>query len=153
MSQNISNHVKTLAAPNTINDRRGLILIVEDHDDTRTLYQFILESRNFSVAVASDGEQAVKLAKETKPNLILMDSNLPGMDGVMAAHEIRQHRSGRHVPIIFLSGDAQPVSQIKAINAGADEYLVKPINLDDLTTAIERQLKKRARRGPRFASN
>ena len=133
------------ACLNTSDDHAPLILVVEDHEDTRSLYRFVLESRNFLVAIAVDGEQAVKLAKEKKPHLILMDTNLPGMDGVMAAREIREFDGDGHIPIIFVSGDAQPELKLKAIKAGGDEYLVKPINLDDLNKAIERQLELRSR--------
>src|SRR5204863_670026 len=88
------------ACLNTSDDHAPLILVVEDHEDTRSLYCFVLESRNFLVAIAVDGEQAVKLAKEKKPHLILMDTNLPGMDGVMAAREIREFDGDGHIPII-----------------------------------------------------
>jgi CheY-like chemotaxis protein len=117
-----------------------LILIVEDHDDTRMLYRFVLESSSYRVAEAKNGEEAVHLALKLRPSLIVMDSNLPGMDGVMVARHLRDHFDGNRIPILFLSGDAHPQLRIAALKAGGDEYLVKPVELDYFQATVEKLL-------------
>lgn len=123
---------------------RPLLLLVEDHEDTRDLYRFALERRGYRIIEANDGEDAVRLADTLRPDLILMDSILPRVDGVMAAVRIRKNAALYDVPIIFVSGQAETHRQVEALAAGGDEYLIKPVNLNDLEIAIERQLLKRS---------
>jgi DNA-binding response OmpR family regulator len=130
--------------------QRPLLLLVEDHDDTRDLYRFVLERQGYRIIEAHDGEEAVRMAEALLPNLILMDSVLPLVDGVMAAIQIRQIPALHDVPIIFVSGQAETRRQVEALAAGGDEYLIKPLNLNELETAVERQLLKR--RHATFAS-
>lgn len=117
-----------------------LILLVEDHDDTRMMYRFVLEGCSYRVVEAKNGEEAVQLAESLRPSLIVMDSNLPGMDGLMVTQHLRTHVDGDRIPILFLSGDAHPRLRIAALNAGGDEYLVKPVDLDHFQKTIERLL-------------
>lgn len=123
-----------------------LILIVEDHDDTRMMYRFVLEGCSYRVAEAKNGAEGVRLAETLRPSLIVMDSNLPGMDGLMVTRHLRSHVDGDRVPILFLSGDAHPQLRIAALNAGGDEYLVKPVDLDHFQVAIERLLSQNPQR-------
>lgn len=117
-----------------------LILLVEDHDDTRLMYRFVLEGCSYRVAEAKDGQEAVKLAETLRPSLIVMDSNLPGMDGLMVTQHLRNHLDGNRIPILFLSGDAHPQLRVAALNAGGDEYLVKPVDLERFQTTVEKLL-------------
>ena len=117
-----------------------LILLVEDHDDTRGLYRYVLELQGYRVVEAKDGEEAVRLAESMLPDLILMDTNLPRVDGVMATSRIREHSALHNVRIIFVSGNAEPRWRSVALSAGADEYLVKPVSLDVLEKAVANQL-------------
>lgn len=126
-----------------------LILIVEDHDDTRMMYRFVLETCSYRVAEAKDGEEGLHLALDLRPSLIVMDSNLPGMDGMMVARYLRDHLDGNRIPILFLSGDAHPKLRIAALNAGGDEYLVKPVEIGKFQATVAKllgstQLKKAA---------
>jgi DNA-binding response OmpR family regulator len=120
-----------------------LLLLVEDHDDTRFLYRFVLEKRGYRVIEAIDGEDAVRLAGNLLPDLIIMDSVLPRVDGVMAAIRIRQNFALNAVPIIFVSGQAEQRRQVEALAAGGDEYLTKPVDLNQLELAVQRHLLKR----------
>ena len=116
------------------------ILIVDDHEDTRALLRYVFESHRYEVTEAADGAEAVRLAEAILPNLILMDTRLSKMTGVEATRCIRGNGHNRNVPIVFLSGQAQPQSRLLALAAGADEYLVKPVSLEELEKVIERLL-------------
>lgn len=126
-------------------DLPPLVLIVEDHEDTRELYRYLLEGSGFRVIEAGDGEQGVAIAQSSQPDLILMDTNLPHLDGIMAMHLIRELQPISTIPIIFLSGHAQPEARAKALENGGNDYLVKPVDPIDLEVAVHRQLGLRAR--------
>jgi CheY-like chemotaxis protein len=118
-----------------------LVLIVEDHHDTRFMLRTILEMRGgVSVVEAENGEEATALAESQRPDLILMDGTLPLVDGFAATRRIRELTSVRDVPIIFLSGHAQPAHEAKAFAAGCTDYLVKPFALGELERVLERHL-------------
>ncbi len=120
---------------------RPLVLVVEDHQDTRSMLRTILEMRGgVSVIEAENGEEATALAESLRPDLILMDGTLPLVDGFAATRRIRELTSGRDVPIIFLSGHAQPASEAKAFAAGCTDYLVKPFALGELERVLVRHL-------------
>jgi CheY-like chemotaxis protein len=118
-----------------------LVLIVEDHPDTRELLKYLIESSGYRVLEAGDGEEAVRLAECLLPNLILMDTSLPHVDGLMATERIRKLKIARKVTIIFLSGHAQPEARAMALAAGGDDYFVKPINFEKLESALEKYLR------------
>jgi CheY-like chemotaxis protein len=135
---------KGRSAPVQAQVRDACVLVVEDHEDTRLMLRTILELRGgISVVEAENGEIAIALAERLHPDLILMDTDLPLLDGYMATRRIRQLTSTREVPIIFLSGHAQPVAQAKAFDAGCTDYLVKPFALGEMERVIERHLSQR----------
>ena len=123
-----------------------LVLLVEDHEDTRELLRFVAESRGCRVVEATDGEEAVRLACNSVPDVILMDTSLPRVDGLMATQRIRQIEGLTEVPVIFISGHARPEDEAKAFAAGATAYFIKPIRLSDLEYALEMQLTRRPTR-------
>jgi len=116
------------------------VLVVEDHEDTRLMLRTVLEMENFSVLEAVDGRDALELALLEKPDIILMDLTLPVVDGVTATRAIRKNKTIGKTPIIFLSGRAEPAGRKAAFAAGCDDYLVKPINLDDVISLMRRWL-------------
>jgi two-component system, cell cycle response regulator DivK len=119
----------------------SLVLIVEDHEDTRLMLRTILELRGgISVVEAEDGEIAASLVESLHPDLILMDGTLPFVDGFEATRRIRELASGFDVPIVFLSGHAQPASEARAFASGCTDYLVKPFALGELERVLERHL-------------
>ncbi|HVF87254.1 MAG TPA: response regulator [Pyrinomonadaceae bacterium] len=117
-----------------------LVLVVEDHDDTRFMLGMLLKMRGFEVVEAGDGEEAIRVAERERPGLILMDATLPHLDGLAATRQIRQLASLEGVPIIFLSGYAEPAFCAVAFEAGCDEYLNKPVDFDQLDDVLERHL-------------
>lgn len=116
-----------------------LVLIVEDHEDTRFMLRTVLERRGgVSVVEAENGEIAITLVESLHPDLILMDGTLPLLDGFAATRRIRELASGCDVPIVFLSGHAQPASEAQAFAAGCNDYLTKPFTLGELKRILER---------------
>lgn len=135
---------KDLAPPFSMDRQRSaprpLVLIAEDHADTRSLYKYVLELHGYAVAEAEKGEEAIRLVKELHPDLVLMDTNLPEVDGLTATQRLREEASLRDLPIIFISGHAQPEIRAAALAAGGDDYLVKPASLSELEASVEKHL-------------
>ena len=126
--------------PDDPSRQRPLVLVTEDHEDTRQLLRTILGTYGCSVIEAVDGEEAVQLAENSSPDLILMDSTLPRLDGLDATLQIRAQDNGRRTPIVFVCGRAEPDFRDVALNAGCDEFLVKPINFELLSRVLEKHL-------------
>ncbi len=116
------------------------VLIVEDNADSRTLLTDILSTLACTVIAARDGVQAVALAISEKPDLILMDLSLPQMDGWTATSRIKADERLRHIPIIALTAHAMVGDREKALAAGCDDYVSKPIDLRELQQAISKYL-------------
>src|ERR687889_797314 len=114
-----------------------LVMVAEDHEDTRFMLRTILERRGLTVVEAGDGEEAVALAERDTPDLILMDGGLPRLDGISATRRMRGVASLSDVPIVFLSGHAGPQQQLAAREAGCDDYLIKPLDLERLYHVLE----------------
>jgi len=115
-------------------------LVVEDFEDSRFMMRRLLEMAGYNVLEASDGEQAVKIAVESRPALILMDLSLPKLDGLSATRQIRQKKGLKAVPIVAVSAHDSPESRTEALAAGCDEYVTKPIDFDHLTQLLQRFL-------------
>ncbi len=116
------------------------ILVVEDNPDNRILIIDILESLNYEVKVAVDGEEGVDLANSMIPDLILMDLSLPKMDGWTAASHIKETPALRHIPIIALTAHAMVGDRERAMEAGCDDYITKPIDLRTLAMKLQQYL-------------
>lgn len=112
------------------------ILIVEDNPDNRILITDILSSLDYEVLVATDGESGVALAQSERPDLILMDLSLPKMDGWTAATEIKRDASLAHIPVIALTAHAMVGDRERALKAGCDDYVSKPIDLRELASKL-----------------
>ena len=122
---------------------RPLVLIVEDHEDTRFMLRVLLERRGVGVAEVDNGAAAISAVKRARPQLILMDGSLPFLDGFAATSRLRQLEAMRGVPIIFLSGHAEPDYLRRAYDAGCDGYLVKPIDMKQLDRVLDLHLFQR----------
>ena len=119
------------------------ILVVEDNKDNLTLILDLLESMHYPTLVATDGEQAVALAREQQPALVLLDLSLPHMDGWTAAKLIKENSGDQPIPIIALTAHALLGDKEKALAAGCDDYVSKPINFRELATKLAQYLVKR----------
>ncbi len=120
--------------------RRAKVLVAEDHDDTRHMLRTLLERRGLSVVEACNGLEAVDAAERESPDLILMDGSLPRLDGFGATRRLRALPALAAVPIVFLSGHAGPQAQTAAREAGCDGYVVKPFDIAQLDTILNRHL-------------
>ena len=128
----------------SLRDELPNILVVDDHEDTRALLRYVFERQRYQVSEAADGAEAVALAETIRPDVIVMDTTLRNMDGLEATRRIRRISKIRNVPIVFLSGHAQPQARNMAMASGANEYLVKPVSLEQLEIAVDRQLSTQA---------
>ncbi len=117
---------------------KKLFLVVEDFEDSRFMMRRLLEMAGYSVVEASDGEQAVQMAVESRPALILMDLSLPKLDGLAATRQIRQKRGFKRIPIVAVSAHDSPQSRTEALEAGCNEYVTKPIDFDSLNEILHR---------------
>jgi two-component system response regulator len=111
---------------------KNRILVVEDNEDNMTLIVDVLLSLDYEVAQAKDGEQGVTMATDLIPDVILMDLSLPRMDGWTATKIIKQNQHLRHIPIIALTAHAMVGDRERALAVGCDDYISKPINLQEL---------------------
>ena len=123
--------------------RKELFLVVEDFEDSRFMMRRLLEMAGYNVVEATDGEQAVELAVQKHPSVILMDLSLPKLDGLSATREIRKHAGFDEVPIVAVSAHDGPESRSEAFAAGCNEYMTKPIDWDRLNELVARFLPKR----------
>src|SRR5262245_21098171 len=115
-----------------------LFLVVEDFEDSRFMMRRLLEMSGYDVLEASDGEQAVRMAVEARPVVILMDLSLPKLDGLSATRKIRQKKGLKRIPIVAVSAHDSPESRNEALEAGCDEYVTKPIDFDNLHAILQR---------------
>lgn len=116
------------------------VLVVEDNSDNRILITDILESLDYDVLVAEDGEAGVQMAGTVMPDLILMDLSLPKMDGWTAAGKIKGEANLKHIPIIALTAHAMVGDRERALDAGCDDYITKPIDLRALAGKLQQYL-------------
>ena len=117
-----------------------LILVVDDYQDAREMYAEYLQFSGFRVAEARNGNEAVEQAFALKPDLILMDLSLPGMDGWEATRRLKADDTTRHIPIVALTGHALAGASDGAKKAGCDSFVTKPCLPDDLVVEVRRML-------------
>lgn len=120
--------------------RAGPILVVEDNPINLKLLKLLLTVEGYDVHVATDAEHALELLKKLRPALILMDIQLPGMDGLELARKIKARRSHRQVIIVAITAYAMKGDEEKALSAGFDDYVLKPIDTRSLPGLIARYL-------------
>ena len=119
---------------------RQTILVVEDFEDARELLGMWLRSKGYAVVEAADGREAVEVARRECPDLVIMDLGLPVLDGLSATKLIRQVEEVCRVPVVACSAHGAGEWVDKALAAGCDEYVSKPIDFDALKKALDRLL-------------
>lgn len=115
-------------------------MVVEDEENLRRALQFNLKKENYEVFVAANGEEAISLFHEKRPDLILLDLMLPGLAGWEV---MRRIRSSSNVPILILTARSQEEDKIEGFNLGADDYITKPFSLAELKARIRAHLRKK----------
>ncbi len=116
------------------------ILIIEDNEQNLYLMRFLLEKNGFTVADAADGPNGIQAARALQPDLILLDIQLPGMDGYAVASELRKHAALETTPIIAVTSYAMVGDRERALSSGATDYIEKPINPFTFVEQISRHL-------------
>lgn len=118
------------------------ILIVEDEPDYLDLLEHVLKKAGYSVAKAANGEDGLKAYKESKPDLVLLDLNLPDMDGLDICRRIRAEGPRPRTPILLCSVRSAVAPVAEGLKAGADDYVLKPFDASDLLARVQAYLPK-----------
>lgn len=116
------------------------ILVVEDNEMNMQLFEYLLEESGFEIIKATTGEEALKLANESRPDLILMDIHLPGMDGLSVVRELKAGGEMEGVPILALTAHAMRGDKDRFLQAGCDGYISKPIDVKTFIPSIQQFL-------------
>lgn len=133
------------AAQETATDETGgALLIVEDNQEIAVYLRDSLSDR-FEIRLASNGEQALELAREAKPDLVITDLNMPVMDGLKLCSRLKQNVSTSDIPVIVISSSTDAKDQAAAFRAGADDYISKPFSLSLLNAKVRNMLRTRSR--------
>lgn len=127
----------------TLNDK-VTILYIEDNPDNRLLVRRVLLSENYSLIEAKDASEALSLLKGNQPDLILMDINMPDVDGYTLTAQIKSMPGFERTPILAITANVMRGDREKTIEAGCDGYIQKPIDIDQLTREIEKFLPRSA---------
>jgi pilus assembly protein CpaE len=115
----------------------GKVLVVDDDASVQRLLQYTLKQEGYEVVLGADGNEAVRLWNSEAPSLILLDVTLQGLDGYEVAAKIRASESGGHTPIIMLTADRDVQQRVRALRAGADDYLIKPFHPAELLARMK----------------
>jgi DNA-binding NarL/FixJ family response regulator len=129
-------------------ERRDLLL-VDDDPNLILLVKDYLEFQGYTVTTAENGREALEVLKESKPSLIVCDIMMPDLDGYGFMERVRQDRQYDAIPAIFLSAKGQPQDRIKGLNLGADVYMVKPFEPEELVAQVESSLRQSERMNQR----
>ena len=122
--------------------QQGKILIVDDEPDIVEFISYNLSSKGYTIATARDGNEAIRKAKEVRPDLILMDVMMPNKDGIQAVKELRLIPDFEHTVIIFLTALSDEKSEIEGLKSGGDDYIAKPIKPELLAARIHTALRR-----------
>jgi two-component system cell cycle response regulator DivK len=125
-------------------ETKGTILYVEDNADNRLLVKRILLAEDYSLLEAIDGKDALNVLKTARPDLILMDINMPDMDGYTLTAKIKSLPGFERIPILALTANVMRGDKEKTLEAGCDGYIQKPLDIDQLTREIEKFLSRRS---------
>ena len=121
---------------------KPLILLVEDEAALVTLLRYNLEREGFRLVDARDGEEALMLAKEERPDLVLLDWMLPLMSGLEVCRQLRRAQQTRQVPIILLTARGEETDKVRGLDSGADDYITKPFSPAELVARIRAVLRR-----------
>ncbi len=125
-------------------ENRGTVLYIEDNPDNRLLVKRILLSEDYTLLEAGNAREALDVLKLARPDLILMDINMPDMDGYSLTAQIKAMPGFEHVPILALTANVMRGDKEKTLEAGCDGYIQKPIDIDQLTKEIEKYITRRS---------
>ncbi len=118
----------------------SLVLIIEDNEKNMKLARDVLQAKGYQTVEAVTGEDGVRLAKEKKPDLVLMDIQLPGINGIEAFKQIRADAATARIPVVALTASVTPTDRSQITAAGFDAFVGKPISLKEFVDTVKRLL-------------
>ncbi|HLM65920.1 MAG TPA: response regulator [Longimicrobium sp.] len=124
-------------------DSKATILVVDDNTDNVEILRAFLESRGFTIAEARDGRAALAKMEEVRPDLVLLDVMMPGMDGWEVCRVIKQHPQLGDTKVVMVTAKGGFEDKFEGLRSGADDYVVKPVDFKDLMGKVERNLAAR----------
>jgi len=113
------------------------ILVVDDEENIRTFLAKSLESKGYQVISASDGVEGWKVLESERPDLVILDVRMPGMDGIEFLEKIRGDTEFKKIPVIMLTAESSDMSIISGLSMGADHYITKPFTISSVLTGIK----------------
>ena len=119
-----------------------LVLIGDDCAVTRALVSGIVVRHGFRCLLAANGRTVLALTRNHRPDVIILDINMPEMDGLRVLKSVREVESTRHIPVLLLSASADPNAVMEGLRLGANDYLVKPFNATELVARLEHALRR-----------
>ena len=122
-----------------------VVLVVEDDSKSRKLVRDLLTFKGYEIIEAVTGEEGVGLAQERRPNLILMDIRLPGIDGIQALGRLRAEVATQGIPVMAMTASVMSVDRQRVLDAGFDAFQSKPIKIKDFVAAVEQLLEHHRR--------
>ncbi len=125
-------------------DKPTTILYVEDNFENRVLVRRVLEAEGYKMLEASTANEAFVQIGSGKPDLILMDINMPEMDGYTLTAKIKENEAYQNIPVVAITANVMQGDKERSLDAGCDGYIQKPIDIDILTEQIERYLQRKA---------
>jgi DNA-binding response OmpR family regulator len=127
--------------------QRHSLLLVDDDPEILTLLQAKLKNEPFEIFTAAEGETALNIVRTEKPDLVVLDINLPGLSGLEICRTLKSEKSTREIPIIMLSARSDEIDRVLGLEFGADDYVTKPFNSQELILRIHNILKRVYREG------
>lgn len=118
------------------------VLLVEDEPAQREILRYNLSSEGYDVTLAETGDDALLLAEEVGPDLVLLDWMLPGVSGIEVLRRIKTRKQTADIPVIMLSARSEEVDRVRGLETGADDYMVKPYSVSELMARIRTQLRR-----------
>jgi two-component system phosphate regulon response regulator PhoB len=118
------------------------VLVVEDEDALATLLEYNLGKEGYDVSIAPDGEEALLRVDERAPDLVILDWMLPKVSGIEVCRRLRQGPKTRNIPIIMLTARGEETDRIRGLDTGADDYVVKPFSMSELTARVRAVLRR-----------
>jgi len=120
---------------------KGKIIFIEDNEDNLNLVQFLLEEAGYEVLGATNGRIGLEMVQKTLPSLVLLDLGIPELNGWSLAHHLKQDPATSQIPIVALTAHTMPGDRKKALDAGCDGYISKPLNIPEFVSEVESYLR------------
>ena len=136
MAQHMRHPIDACTRPGALDEAQGTLLVVDDTPETLTILRKWLNDHRYRVAVARNGQLALERVKRIHPDLILLDVLMPGMDGFEVCRLFKQDPMTRKIPVIFMTALDSAENKVKGFQAGAEDYITKPLNMDEVLARV-----------------